>query len=84
MLLGKTFRMVYLKCVSCNGKLVKLYFSRKTQKHVLKALTINIAYKIHFFLEKKILVALDTHAKKLNPCKMVNVNSLIIIRIINI
>ena len=26
MLLGETLRMVYLKCVSCNGKLVKITF----------------------------------------------------------
>ena len=25
-LLGDTFQMVYLKCVSCNGKLVKIAF----------------------------------------------------------
>ena len=25
-LLGETFRLVYLKCVSCNGKLVKIAF----------------------------------------------------------
>ena len=40
MLLSETFRMICLKCVSCNGKLVKI------------ALTFNIAYKIHFFLGK--------------------------------
>ena len=26
MLLGETFRVAYLKCVSCNGKLVKIAF----------------------------------------------------------
>ena len=49
------------------GSWWKLHFSRKTQKHVLWALTVNIAYKIHFFFEEKILVALDTHTKKMNP-----------------
>ena len=32
MLLGETFRMVYLKCVSCNGKLMKIAFYYKNTK----------------------------------------------------
>ena len=62
MLLGEIFRMVYIKCVSCNGK---LHFSRKTQKKRL--IGYSIAHKIHFLLGKIKLVALDTHAKKMNP-----------------
>ena len=34
------------------GSWRKLHFSRKTQKHVLTALTVNVGYKIHFFLGK--------------------------------
>ena len=40
---------------------------KKTQKHVFCALSLNISYKIHFFFGEKILVALDTYAKKMNP-----------------
>ena len=67
MLIGKTFRMVYLKCVSCNGKLVKIAFQYKNAKTRFIGCNYNIAYKIHFFLEENILVALDTHAKKNEP-----------------
>ena len=35
------------------------------------ALTFNIAYKIHFFVEEKMLVVLDTYAKKMIPTSMV-------------
>ena len=42
-------------------------FSKNTQKHVFCALSLNISYKIHFFFGEKILVALDTYAKKMNP-----------------
>ena len=31
----------------------------------------NISYKIHFFFGEKILVALDTYAKKMNPPSIV-------------
>ena len=31
------------------------------------ALSLNISYKIHFFFEEKILVTLDTYAKKNEP-----------------
>ena len=44
----------------------KTSFSKKTQKHVFCALSLNISYKIHFFFGEKILVALDTYAKKMN------------------
>ena len=40
---------------------------KKTQKHVFCALSLNISYKIHFFFGEKILVALDTYAKKNEP-----------------
>ena len=59
--------MVYLKCVSCNGKLVKIEFQEKYTKHVFCALSLNISYKIHFFFEDKFLVVLDTYAKKNKP-----------------
>ena len=44
---------------------------KKTQKHVFCALSLNISYKIHFFFGEKILVALDTYAKKMNPPSIV-------------
>ena len=44
---------------------------KKTQKHVFCALSLNISYKIHFFFWEKILVALDTYAKKMNPPSIV-------------
>ena len=44
---------------------------KKTQKHFYCALSLNISYKIHFFFGEKILVALDTYAKKMNPPSIV-------------
>ena len=44
---------------------------KKTQKHVFCALSLNISYKIYFFFGEKILVALDTYAKKMNPPSIV-------------
>ena len=52
------------------GRLWKSSFSKKTQKHVFCALSLNISYKIHFFFGE-ILVALDTYAKKMNPPSIV-------------
>ena len=49
----------------------KTSFSKKTQKHVFCALSLNISYKIHFFFREKILVALETYAKKMNPPSIV-------------
>ena len=49
----------------------KSSFSKKTQKHVFSALSLNISYKIHFFFREKILVALDTYAKTMNPPSIV-------------
>ena len=49
----------------------KTSFSKKTQKHVFCALSLNISYKIHFFFGEKILAALDTYAKKKNPPSIV-------------
>ena len=49
----------------------KISFSKKTQKHVFCALSLNISYKIHFFFVEKILVALDTYAKKISPPSIV-------------
>ena len=49
----------------------KSSFSKKTQKHVFCALSLNISYKIRFFFGEKILVALDTYAKKMNPPSIV-------------
>ena len=60
----RPFEWYTLNVYHVMGSWSKLHFSRKTQKHVFWALTFNIAYKIHFFFEEKILVALDTHAKK--------------------
>ena len=51
MLLGKTFQMVYLKCVSCNRNCI-LVEKRKNTFHRL--LTFNIAYKLHFLLGKNV------------------------------
>ena len=39
---------------------------KKTQKHVFCALSLNISYKIYSFFGEKILVALDTYAKKMS------------------
>ena len=44
---------------------------KKTQKHVFCDLSLNIYYKIHFFFGEKILVALDTYAKKMSPPSIV-------------
>ena len=49
------------------GSCWKSSFSKNTQKHVFCALSLNISYKIHFFFGEKILVTLDTYAKKMNP-----------------
>ena len=49
----------------------KTSFSKKTQKHVFCALSLNISEKIHFFFGEKILVALDTYAKKMSPPSIV-------------
>ena len=49
------------------GRWWKSSFSKKTQKHVFCALSLNISYKIHFFFGEKFLVALDTYAKKNEP-----------------
>ena len=39
MLLSETFRMVYLKCVLCNGELVNIAFCRKTQNTLAKKMS---------------------------------------------
>ena len=44
---------------------------KNPQKHVFCALSLNISYKIHFFFGEKILVTLDTYAKKMNPPSIV-------------
>ena len=49
--------------LSCNGK---LRFHRSTQKHVLWALTLNVAYKIYPFFRGKNLVALDIQKKTIH------------------
>ena len=53
------------------GSWWKSSFSKNTQKHVFCALSLDIFYKIHFSFEKKILVTLDTYAKKMNPPSIV-------------
>ena len=59
MLLGETFRMVNLKCISCNGKLVKIAKTRFIGFQLLISPTKST------FLGKN-LVSLDTHAKKMH------------------
>ena len=51
--------------------LLKLGLSGYDVKPRFARYNANISYKIHFFFGEKILVALDTYAKKINPPSVV-------------
>ena len=51
--------------------LLKLGFSGYDVKPRFVRSNANISYKIHFFFGEKILVTLDTYAKKMNPPSIV-------------
>ena len=51
--------------------LLKLGLSGYDVNHGFVRSNANISYKIHFFFGEKILVALDTYAKKMNPPSIV-------------
>ena len=63
----RSFEWYNLNVYHIMGSWCKSGFSKNTQKHVFCALSLNIFYEIHFFFEEKILVTLDTYAKKINP-----------------
>ena len=67
----RSFEWYNLNVYHIMGSWLKSSFSKNTQKHVFCALSLNISYKIHFFFGEKILVALDTYAKKMNPPSIV-------------
>ena len=42
------------ECATCNGKFVKIRFSKITQKHVVLGFNFYYRYKIYFFQEKNL------------------------------
>ena len=60
----RSFEWYNLNVYHIMGSWWKSSFSKNTQKHVFCALSLNISNKIHFLFGEKILVTLDTYAKK--------------------
>ena len=70
--LNESCRMICYSILSNNmSTLLKLGFSGYDVNHGFVRSDANISYKIHFFIGEKILMALDTYAKKNNPPSIV-------------
>ena len=69
--LHETCRMNVTRYYQIMSTLLKLGLSGYDVNHGFVRSNANISYKIHFFFGEKILVALDTHAKKMNPPSIV-------------
>ena len=67
----RSFEWNNLNVYQVLGSWSKSSFTKNTQKPFFCALSLNISYKIQFFYGEKIVVALDTYMKKINPPSIV-------------